>query len=67
MSLIFATQLAAVATVVLAVFAVITGVFAFLAFREQSREVRAIEQQVKDAQELSPAAGRTAQSPIRPA
>jgi aconitase A len=53
MSLIFATQLSAVATVTLAVFAVVTGVFAFLAFRKQSEEVRAIEQQVKDAQELT--------------
>jgi len=53
MSLIFATQLAAVATVVLAVFAVITGVFAFLAFRKQSEEVRAIERQVKDQEELT--------------
>jgi hypothetical protein len=53
MSLIFATQLAAVATVVLAVFAVITGVFAFLAFGKQSQEVRAIERQVHDQEELT--------------
>jgi len=45
MSLIFATQLTAVATAVLAVFAVLTAVFAGLAFRKQSQEV-------KDEQEL---------------
>jgi hypothetical protein len=39
MSLTFATQLTAVATTVLAAFAVITAVFALLAFRKQSREV----------------------------
>lgn len=40
MSLVFATQLTAVATAVLGVFAIVTGAFAVLAFREQSREVR---------------------------
>jgi hypothetical protein len=39
MSLIFATQLTAVATTVLAAFAIVTAVFAILAFRKQSREV----------------------------
>jgi hypothetical protein len=39
MSLIFATQLTTIATAVLAAFAVITAVFALLAFRKQSREV----------------------------
>jgi hypothetical protein len=39
MSLIFATQLTAVATAVLAVFAIVTAVFAFLAYRKQSKEV----------------------------
>ena len=39
MSLIFATQLTAVATAVLAVFAIVTAVFAILAFRKQSKEV----------------------------
>ena len=53
MSLIFATQLTAVATAALAVFAIITAIFAFLAYRKQSREVAAIEQQVKDQQELT--------------
>lgn len=53
MSLIFATQLTAVATTVLAVFAIVTAVFAFLAFRKQSQEVRAIERQVKDQEELT--------------
>ena len=39
MSLVFATQLTAVATVALAVFAIVTAVFAILAFRKQSKEV----------------------------
>ena len=51
MSLIFATQLAAVATTVLAVFAIGTAVLAGLAFRKQAQEVSAIEQQVKDQEE----------------
>jgi hypothetical protein len=53
MSLIFATQLTAIATAVLAVFAIVTAVFAILAFRKQSREVRAIERQVKDQEALT--------------
>jgi hypothetical protein len=40
MSLIFATQLTAVATSVLAVFAIVTTVYAVRAFRKQSQEVR---------------------------
>jgi hypothetical protein len=39
MSLIFATQLTAIATAVLAVFAIVTAVFAIRAFRKQSQEV----------------------------
>ena len=38
MSLIFATQLTAVATAVLAVFAILTGIYAIRAFRKQSIE-----------------------------
>ena len=53
MSLIAATQLTAVATTALSVFAVVTAVFAFLAFRKQSEEVRAIERQVHDQEELT--------------
>jgi hypothetical protein len=53
MSLIFATQLTAIATAVLAVFAIITAWYARRAFLKQSQEVRAIEQQVRDAQELT--------------
>lgn len=53
MSLIFATQLTAVATAVLAVFAIVTAVFALLAFRKQSREVGAIEKQVTDQETLT--------------
>jgi uncharacterized protein YoxC len=48
MSLIFATQLTAIATAVLAVFAIITAWYVRRAFLEQSQEVRAIEQQVSD-------------------
>jgi len=50
---IFSGQLTAVANVVLAVFAIITGVLAALAFLKQSREVRAIERQVSDEQEVT--------------
>jgi hypothetical protein len=52
-SLIFATQLTAVATAALAAFAIVTAWYARRAFLKQSQEVRAIEQQVQDAQELS--------------
>ena len=45
MSLIFASQLTAVATAVLAVFAVVTAVFAFLAFRQQSTELGLLQRQ----------------------
>ena len=45
--------LTAIATVILAVFAVVTAWYARKAFREQSREVAAIEQQVKDEQEVT--------------
>ena len=53
MSEIFAEQLTAVANVFLAVFAIVTAVFAWLTFRKQSREVAAIERQVTDGQELA--------------
>jgi hypothetical protein len=42
-----------VATAILAFFALVSGVFAFLAFRKQSHEVRAIERQVRDQEELT--------------
>jgi hypothetical protein len=45
--------LTAIGTVVLAAFAVVTAVYARKAFREESREVAAIEQQVKDEQEVT--------------
>lgn len=53
MSLIFATQLTAVATAVLAIFAIVTAWYARRAFIKQSREVAAIERQVTDGQELA--------------
>ena len=45
MSLIFATQLTAIATAVLAVFAILTGIYAIRAFRKQSREVGILAEQ----------------------
>jgi hypothetical protein len=45
MSLIFATQLTAVATTVLAVFAIVTGIYAVRAFRRQSQEVAILAEQ----------------------
>ena len=53
MSLFGVTMLTAVATVVLAVGAIVTGILAYLAFRKQSREVSAIEGQVADERELT--------------
>ena len=41
-------EISAVATVALALFAIVTVMLAYLAFRKQSREVRAIERQVID-------------------
>jgi len=48
-----AALITAIATVMLAVFAVVTAVYAARAFGEQHKEVAAIEQQVKDEQELT--------------
>ena len=45
MSPVFASQLTAVATAVLAVFAVVTALFAALAFRKQSAEVKLLQEQ----------------------
>ena len=53
MSLIAATQITAVATAVLAAFAIITAGFAVLAFRKQSAEVTILQQQAKDQQDLT--------------
>lgn len=53
MSGIFAEQLTAVATAVLAVFAIVTAWYALRAFLKQSREVAAIERRVLDGQELA--------------
>ena len=46
-------EITAIATTVLAVFAILTGIYAIRAFRKQSQEVRAIEQQVTDQRELT--------------
>ena len=53
MSLIAATQITAVATGILAVFAIVTAVFAFLAFHKQSTKVAALQQQVRDQRDLT--------------
>ena len=45
--------LTAIGTVVLAVFAVVTAWYARKAFREQFKEVRAIEQQVEDGRKVA--------------
>ena len=46
--MIAAAQWTAVATIVLAVFAVVTAVFASLAYRKQTKEVRALEAHMTD-------------------
>jgi hypothetical protein len=48
MSMIAAAQWTAVATIALAVFAVVTAVFAFLAYRKQSTELRSLEAHMTD-------------------
>jgi hypothetical protein len=58
MSVDLSDEITAIATAVLAAFAVITAVFAVLAFLKQSREVRAIERQVTDQQELTQQQGQ---------
>jgi hypothetical protein len=46
--MIAAAQWTAVATIALAVFAVVTAVFASLAYRKRSREVRSFEAHITD-------------------
>jgi hypothetical protein len=53
MSMDLSGEITAIATSALAALAIATAVFAFLAFRAQSREVRAIERQVADQQEVT--------------
>jgi hypothetical protein len=52
MSLIFATQLTAIATAVLAAFAIITAVVAYMAFHRQTQEVGILQQQMKEQQDV---------------
>jgi multidrug efflux pump subunit AcrA (membrane-fusion protein) len=47
------TWITAIATMMLALFAIVTAYYARQAFFKQSQEVRAIEQQVKDQEELT--------------
>ena len=51
MSLIFATQLTAVATAALAVFAVVMAAFAFLAYRKQTQDVGILIDQNREHQQ----------------
>lgn len=53
MSLLVATQITAVATAILALFAIVTAVFAFLAFRKQSAEVATLQQQFDDQRKVN--------------
>jgi hypothetical protein len=53
MSLLVATQITAIATAVLAVGAIVTAVFAFLAFRAQAAEVGILSRQLEDQQALT--------------
>ena len=53
MSVELSGEITAIATAVLALFAFATAIFAVLAFWKQSREVRAIEHQVRDQEELT--------------
>lgn len=46
-------EITAIATAVLAFFAIVTAVFAYIAFRKQSQEVRAIERQVTDQEKIT--------------
>jgi hypothetical protein len=46
-------EITAIATVVLAVGAIITGILAYLAFRTQAQEVSILQQQVKEQQEAA--------------
>ena len=53
MSVDLSGEITAIATAVLAVFAIVTALYARQAFRKQSQKVSAIERQVKDQQELA--------------
>ena len=52
MSLLTATQVTAVATAVLAAGAIVTAVFAYLALRKQSQEVRTLDRETRDHAKL---------------
>ena len=53
MSLIAATRITAIATAILAGFAIVTAIFAFLAFRKQSAEVTTLQRQLEDQKDLN--------------
>lgn len=53
MSLLVATQITAVATAALAAFAIVTAVFAVLAFRKQSAEVGILGKQLEDQRRVN--------------
>jgi hypothetical protein len=54
-------MLTGIGTAALAVGAIVTAILAYMAFRKQSREVRAIESQVADGQELTRQQGKLIQ------
>lgn len=64
MSLAAAAQWTAVATAVLAVFAIVTAVFAFLAFRKQSAEVATLQQQFDDQRKVNKLQARELQESL---
>jgi len=64
MSMIAAAQWTAVATIVLVVFSVVTAVFASLAYRKQSKEVRTLEAHMTDIVEWAPPSSVDAPGPL---
>ena len=67
MSQIAAAQWTAVATIVLAAFAVVTAVFAFLAFRAQAEQVGTLKEQSTDEKALIRQQAAAVAGPVRPA
>ena len=53
MSLLLSTQVTAVATAVLAAFAILTAVVAWMAFRKQAQEVTLLQVQLREQEELA--------------
>ena len=60
-------EITAIATAVLAVFAIVTAWYARRAFLKQSQEVSAIERQVKDQEKLTSQQAELLKATVRPA